>query len=227
MTDLAVTARCLEHDLLEGLEAEVAEHVLEVFVERRGTNPESGEKMARVGGPLRKLHADLSGGRSVRAVTWYDPGRDVCWLLAAGMHDMFYSYVEELARNDSHLPTSTDRANYEADAPIRLMDRVIRNATPALEKAIQQPGMEFAVTEEPPPCAYFRVEGGRLWVRILMYGRRGYQLSSSQRAAIQAAVFGESPVDEEYPADARWDSVYLAGPIPSLDSWPPQQHLLW
>jgi hypothetical protein len=226
VTDLAITARCLEHDLLEGLEAEIAEHVLEVFVERRGTNPESGEKMARVGGPLRKLHADLSGGRSVRAVTWYDPGRDVCWLLAAGMHDMFYSYVEELARNDSHLPTSTDRANYEADAPIRLMDRVIRNATPALEKAIQQPGMEFAVTEEPPPCAYFRVEGGRLWVRILMYGRRGYQLVQP-KGSYPGGGIRRIPVDEEYPADARWDSVYLAGPIPGLDSWPPPRQLLW
>lgn len=127
MTDLAITGRCLEQDLLGSLELEVAEHVVEVFVQRRGQDPESGETMARVGGPLRKLHADLSGGRSVRAVTWYDRRQDVCWLLGAGMHDDFYTYVEALARTDAHLPTATDLANFEADAPDR---RPASRATP-------------------------------------------------------------------------------------------------
>jgi hypothetical protein len=134
VTDLAITARCLEQDLPGRLEPEVAEHVVEVFVERRGQDPESGETMARAADPLRKLHADLSGGRSVRAVTWYDRGRDVCWLLAAGMHEDFYDYVEALAKTDAHLPTATDVANFEADAPVRLMGRVVRNARAALEE---------------------------------------------------------------------------------------------
>lgn len=124
MTDLAITARCLEQDLLGRLAPEVAEHVVQIFVERWGLNPESGERMARVGGPLRKLHADLSGGRSVRAVTWYERGRDVCWLLAAGMHEDFYDFVEELAKSDAHLPTPADVASSEADAPVRLMSVV-------------------------------------------------------------------------------------------------------
>lgn len=84
MSDLAITARCWED--LAALPDEVAEHILDVFVARRGLDPESGETMHGVGGPLRKLHADRSGGRSLRAITWYDPGRDVCWLLAAGDH---------------------------------------------------------------------------------------------------------------------------------------------
>jgi hypothetical protein len=226
VTDLAITARCLEQDLLEGLESEVAEHVVEVFVERRGQDPESGEMMRRVGGPLRKLHADLSGGRSVRAVTWYDRGRDVCWLLAAGMHDDFYDYVEELAKTDAHLPTAADIANFEADAPVRLMSRVVRNAKGALEEALQEPGKEVSVIDNPPPRAYFRVIDDRLWVRIDMYGPQGFTLTMKQLVAIQAAVFGTSPVEKDYPDDPRWDSIYLVGPVPSLDSWPPPQRLI-
>ena len=42
---------------------------------------------------VRKLHGDPGGGRSVRAVTWYDAGQDVCWLMAAGLHDRFYDRV--------------------------------------------------------------------------------------------------------------------------------------
>ena len=61
--------------------------------------------MRGVGGPLRKLHAGLSGGRSVRAVTWYDRGRDVCWLRATGDHAL-YEREEALARTDGHLPTA-------------------------------------------------------------------------------------------------------------------------
>ena len=98
--------------------------------------------LARVGGPLHKLHADLSGGRSVRAVTWYDRGRGVCWLLAAGMHEDFYEYVEELAKTDAHLPTVADVANFEADAPVRLIRRVVKNAKSALEEALREPGKE-------------------------------------------------------------------------------------
>lgn len=226
MTDLAITARCLEQDLLGSLAPEVAEHVVEVVVERRGQDPESGETMARVGGPLRKLHADLSGGRSVRAVTWYDRSRDVCWLLAAGMHEDFYAYVEGLAKTDAHLPTPTDVANFEADAPVRLMSRVIRSAKAALEEALREPGKEVPVTETPPPRAYFRVDDDRLWVRVVLYGRQGFRLTAKQLAAIQAAVFGSTPVEQDYPEDAQWDSTYLVGPTPSLDSWPPPEPLL-
>ena len=226
MTDLAITARCLEQDLLGSLASEVAEHVVEVFVERRAENPEGGETMARVGGPLCKLHADLSGGRSVRAVTWYDRSRDVCWLLAAGMHEDFYEYVEELAKTDAHLPTSTDVANFEADAPVRLMSRVVRSAKSALEQALREPGKDVTVTDNPPPKAYFRVANHRLWVRVIMYGRQGFTLTAKQLAAIQAAVFGTTIAEREYPEDAQWDSVYLVGPIPSLDSWPPPERLI-
>jgi len=141
MTALAITARCW-HDL-EALADKflpaVAEHVIAVFEARWGTDPESGETMSGVGGPLRKLHADLSGGRSIRAVTWYDRGHDVCWLIAAGEHDV-YDRVERLARRDQHLPTPDDIANFEADAPVRLIERVIRNARPALQQAMEQPG---------------------------------------------------------------------------------------
>jgi hypothetical protein len=226
VTDLAITARCLEQDLLGSLESEVAEHVVRVFAERRGQNPESGETMGRVGGPLHKLHADLSGGRSVRAVTWYDRGRDVCWLLAAGMHEEFYEYVEELARTDDHLPTATDVANFEADAPVRLMTRVVRNAKSSLEEALREPGKEVPLTDNPPPKAYFRVVDDRLLVRVVMYGQNGFRLTSKQLAAVQAAVFGTAPARQEYPEDAQWDSVHLVGSVPSLDSWPPPKQLL-
>lgn len=221
MTDLAITSRCREEDLLGALAPDVAEHVLAVFAAHRGANPQSGETMAQVGGPVRKLHADLSGGRSVRAVTWHDPGRDVCWLLAAGMHEGFYEGVESLARAGELFPTSEDVGNFEADAPVRLVERVVRNASAALEAAIAAPGVEVPVTKSPPPSAYFLVEGDRLWVRVVMFGREGYRLTTKQLAAIQATVFGDAPAELGYPDDAVWDSVYLVGPLPSMDSWPP------
>ncbi len=101
MSHLAITARCWED--LTALSDDVAEHILAVFVARRGADLESEETMHGVGGPLRKPHADLSVGRSARAVTWYHRSRDVCWLLAAGGHTM-YDRVEALARTDSLRP---------------------------------------------------------------------------------------------------------------------------
>ena len=91
MSKLAITSRCW--DDLAGPDAEVAEHILTVFGQPRGLNPRSGETMRRVGGPVHKLHADLPT-HSPQAVTWYDPDRDVCWLLAAGQHDDVYKRVE-------------------------------------------------------------------------------------------------------------------------------------
>lgn len=107
MTDLAITARCW-HDLenlADRFSPDVAEHVIDVFVARRGIDPESGETMSGIGGPLRKLHADLSGGRGIRAVTWYDRGRDVCWLLAAGTHEVLVvvsSKMQNASRMQRH-----------------------------------------------------------------------------------------------------------------------------
>lgn len=227
MTDLAITARCWHdlEELAERFSPDVAEHVLDVFVARRGTEPESGETMSGIGGPLRKLHADLSGGRSIRAVTWYDRGRDVCWLLAAGTHDV-YERVAHLAKTDAHLPTNADIANFEADAPVRLIERVVRNAKTALQQAVDNPEMEAAVTESPPPKAYFRVDGDRLWVRVVLYEGGRAQLTTKQLAALQAAIFGDAPVSQEYPVDGgQWDSIYLVGPRPSPDSWPPPLRL--
>ncbi len=181
--------------------------------------------MQGVGGPLRKLHADLSGGRSVRAVTWYDRGRDVCWLLAAGDHTV-YARVETLARSDSHLPTSADIANFDADAPVRLMERVLRAARPALEAALAELGTEVPVTESPPPKAYFRVQGDQLWVRVVVVESGRRQITEPQLTAIWATVFGTAELTLDYPQDGgAWDSVYLVGPCPSLDAWPPPKRL--
>ena len=227
MTDLAITARCWHdlEELAERFSPDAAEHVIDVFVARRGTDPESGETMSGVGGPLRKLHADLSGGRSIRAVTWYDRGRDVCWLLAAGTHEV-YERVEHLATTGAHLPTETDLANFEADAPVRLIERVVRSAKTALHQAVDHPGTEVALTESPPTKAYFRVDGDRLWVRVVLYEGGRVQLTTKQLAALQAAVFGDAPVSQEYPQDGgQWDSIYLVGPLPALDSWPPPLQL--
>lgn len=227
MTDLAITAQCWHdlEDLAERFSPDVAEHVIDVFVARRGIDPESGETMSGIGGPLRKLHADLSGGRSIRAVTWYEQRRDVCWLLAAGTHDV-YERIEQLAKTDAHLPTETDIATFEADAPVRLIERVVRNAKAALQQAIDQPGAEVAVTDSPPPKAFFRVEGDRLWVRVVMYEGGHAHLTMKQLAALQTAVFGDTPVSQEYPQDGgQWDSLYLAGSVPALDSWPPPPQL--
>lgn len=223
MSDLAITARCWED--LAALPVEVAEHILAVFVARRGADPESGETMRGVGGPLRKLHADLSGGRSIRAVTWYDRGRDVCWLLAAGDHSV-YDRVEALARTDGHLPTTEDIANFEADAAVRLVERVLRNARPALEAALATPGAAVPVTETPPPRAYFRVEGDRLWVRVVVFEHGRRRLTERQIAAIWAGAFGTPQITMDIPPDGgSWDSIYLVGPCPSPDDYPPPLRL--
>ena len=113
-----------------------------------------------------------------------------------------------------------------ADSPVRLMGRVMRNAKAALEEAMQEPGKEVPVTDSPPPSASFRVSQDRLWVRVVVYGRHGFELTTKQLAAIQVAVFGAVPVERAYPEDAEWDSIYLVGPVPSLDSWPPLERLL-
>jgi len=79
-----------------------------------------------------------------------------------------------------------------------------------------------AVTETPPPQAYFRVEGGRLWVRVVIvqHGRR--QLSERQVVGIWVSVFGTAALTIESPLDGgAWDSIYLVGPCPSPDDWPP------
>ena len=220
MTDLAITARG-EADLA-ALPFEVAERVLTAFAERRGLNPEHGEAMKGISGPVRTLHADLSGGRSVRAATWYDRSRDVCWLLAAGWHDDVYARIQQLAKTGELWPTATDIANFEADAPIRAMERVVRSARSALEAAMALPGTEVPVTTSPPPEVYFRVDGDTLSVRVPIFDEHGPVLSRKAVAAIQAAVFGDQALLVEFPPESGyWHSVLMVGPLPSLDSWPP------
>jgi hypothetical protein len=222
VTDLAITARCLAD--LQDLPLAAAEHILLTFYERRGENADGGEEMKGLGGPLRKLHADMAGGQSLRAVTWHDLGRGVCWLLAAGHHDV-YQRVAALARTDAHWPSTTDLANFEADAPIRLMERVVRQAKAALDAAVAQRGVEVPLTQVPPPVAFFRVDQDRLWLRIALYGREGFQLTPRQLAVLVVNVFGEF-VPHATPDDVRWDSVYFVGPIPDSDAWPPPRRQL-
>lgn len=56
--------------------------------------------------------------------------------------------MEALARTHCHLPTAADIANFESDAAVRLIERVLRNARPALEAAQATPGTEVPVTIE-------------------------------------------------------------------------------
>jgi len=225
VTDLAITARC-QNDDLPNLPPDDATHLVNVFAERRGQNPEGGEEMKGLGGPLYKLHADLSGGRDIRGITWYDRGADVCWLLAGGRHDV-YARVEQLAKTDSHWPTSEDWANFEADAPIRLIERVVRNARTSLEEAMKKPGAEVPLTLSPPPAAFFQIDGERLWLRATLFAHGRRQLTQKQVAALWAAVFGKGIPQEGHPEHGgRWDSIYLVGPIPDLESWPPAKSLL-
>lgn len=225
MSELAVTARCWSEDLSE-LDPVVAEHILLVFAERRGQDPRSGETMRRVGGPVRKLHADLPAA-SLRAVTWYDPGRDVCWLLAAGEHEDVYERVERLAIQGRLMPTATDLANFDADAPQRLMKAIFRRARSALRAAFQKPGVEIPVTDFPPPRASFRVDGDNLWVRVVIVERGQRCITDRQLAAIWVAVFGTPHLSFGVPDDGgRWDSIYLVGPIPDLDDWPPVERFV-
>lgn len=220
MTDLAITARCWQD--LGALPEDEAVHIVQVFAERRGLDPNSGETMRGVGGPLRKLHADLAGGRSIRAVTWYDPGHQVCWLLAAGRHEGFYERVEGQARRGELLPILEDVANFEADAPVRLVERVVRSAREALLRALAHPGQEVPLTDTPPPRAFFRVEDDRLWVRVVFIENGKRTLSDRLVAAIHAAVFGARPLTFDVPEDGGvWDSIYVIGPIPSPEEWPP------
>lgn len=93
--------------------------------------------------------------------------------------------VQQLARRDAHLPTLDDIANFEADAPVRLVERVIRNSRPSLQQALDQPGREVPVTDSPPPKAYFRIDGDWLWVRVVMYEGGRLQLMTKQLAAVQ------------------------------------------
>lgn len=166
MTELAVTKRC-EDDLVE-LDPAVAEHILDLFEERRSLTPNHGEVMKRVAN-ARKLHADMAGGRSIRAVTWYDRNRDVCWLVAAGLHEGFYERVEELHRPRELMPTPTDYANFEAERPARLLEAAVRSARKAMEAALTQPESEVQLLGAPFPETYIRVANGKLWVRCVAF----------------------------------------------------------
>ena len=220
MTELAVTARCVND--LEALDGAIADHILTIFEERRSANPDSGEPMARVGGPIRKLHADMSGHRSLRAVTWYDKRRDVCWLLAAGVHQDFYEGVEELNKKGLLFPTAEDVANFESEAHVRLLQRVVRNARRSLEMALGSPGQEVPVTDNPPPKASFRVEADKLWVRVVIVEAGKRQVFDKDLAAIWVGVFGQREMTLDFPPGGSWDSLYLVGPVPDLNEWPPR-----
>jgi len=131
-----------------------------------------------------------------------------------------------LARTGDHLPTAGDLANFDADAPVRLIERALRQARTALEAALARPGVEVAVTENPPPRAYFQVQGDRLWVRVVLVEEGRRQISEREIAALWAAVFGTANLSLDYPPDGgAWDSIYLVSPCPTLDEWPPPRRL--
>ena len=224
MTDLAITARC-EGELTEQFRPDEAAHVLATFQQRRGQNPESGETMAGVGGPIHKLHADLPGGRSIRAVTWYDRAADICWLCGGGWHDDVYDRMEELYRRGELLPTETDRANASADAAIRIYERMIQQSRPGLLTALERPGEEVQALAAAPhaipptPAVFFLVQDDQLQVRVVFIDRGQRTVSARQLAAIAAGVFGADAPPPE--GGEKWDSIYLRGPLPDLDGWPP------
>ena len=224
MTDLAITARC-QRELAEQFTLDEARHILAVFQERRGQDPESGETMARVGGPIHKIHADRPGGRSIRAVTWYERSADICWLCGAGWHDDFYRRMEDLAKGEHLLPTETDRANARADAAIRVYERTIQQSRGALVKALELSGEEVLALEgapqtvPPTPEVYFSVLGDTLQVRVIFIQRGQRTVTQRQLAAIAAGVFGATTPAPE--AGEAWDSIYFRGPVPDLDGWPP------
>lgn len=223
MIDLAITARCQAE--LESLrDSAIGVHIIETFVARRSQNPEGGETMSDVPN-VRKLHADLSGGRSVRAVTSYDRRREVCWLLAGGTHDRFYEHVVELHKAGTLWPTTIDWANFEADEEIRLIERIVRGSRAALAEALRNPGTEILVTSTPPPDAYFLVRGSSLTVRVIRYVRKRPVIDERGIAAIWGAIFGNAVLNEVFPANGDWASVYLEGPMPDLNRWPPQRTL--
>lgn len=104
--------------------------------------------------------------------------------------------------------------------------RVLRQARSALEAVLAAPGTEEPVTGIPPPRATFRVEEDRLWARVVIveWGRR--QVDDRQVAAIWAAVIGAAQITFDIPFDCgAWDSIYLVGPCPSPDAYPPPPRL--
>jgi hypothetical protein len=59
-------------------------------------------------------------------------------------------------------------------------------------------------------------------VRVVNIERGRRQVTDRQVAAIWAAVFGTTNLAFGCPADGgSWDSLYLVGPIPDPDAWPP------
>jgi hypothetical protein len=84
------------------------------------------------------------------------------------------------------------------------------------------------VTETPPPRAFFRVEGDRLWVRLTLYGPGGAPITPQQVAALRGAVFGAAPSqvgDPPWLDHTPWHSIYVVGPRPDPASWPSRPRL--
>jgi len=73
------------------------------------------------------------------------------------------------------------------------------------------------VTETPPPRAFFRIGGDRLWMRPTLYGPEGLPITPRQVAALRAAVFGAAPsrlTDPPWLDHTPRHSIYVAGPVP-------------
>lgn len=148
---LRTTLRCLTEDL--GLDSGFhgrdvrdycAEHeALRKMQSQRALDPASGEVMVGYAAGCRSLHV----GRP-RALTLWDPGQDVCWLLAydrnhtTGDRKDAYQTFEHMFSRGLLLPTEDDYLSLEDDLSVELIEAVTQLGQGLMDEARSRPGHE-------------------------------------------------------------------------------------
>ena len=146
-----MTARCLTDDLglgQEYLSQDVREysHQLEVlrkFASVRGTDPSSGEVLSGFPAGCRSLHV----GRP-RAVTYWDPDEDVCWLLAyaeyhaVGDRKDAFNVFQDLNRRGELTPTVDDYLALNEELTEDFLEQLGELGEGLLDEARAHPGTE-------------------------------------------------------------------------------------
>jgi hypothetical protein len=145
--ELRITERCLVDDL--GLSADgsfeeaLAHPIVQAFVDKRQSDPDSGKTVGPAAG--RRTLRHLGRGDDHRGSTWFDRKNGVVWLTAYGFHrsgdpeDAFQKF-DQLIAADAMRPTTQDYRRLGRDRAGRFVELAPMQATSAVHEVIAREG---------------------------------------------------------------------------------------
>lgn len=145
--ELRITERCLVNDL--GLppdasfEDALAHPIVDAFVDKRRTEPDSGKTVGPSAGNRTLRH--LGRGDDHRGATWFDRRNRIVWLTAYGLHrsgephDAFQIF-EQLIAEDLMRPKADDYRRVLQDRTRRFIDMAPAQASAAVIEAVSREG---------------------------------------------------------------------------------------